>query len=142
MKEVEIRGKTYRIGKLDAFAQMYVLKRAVPVLGQLKDIFAGYDPDEPASAEKVLPPLSRAVGELPDESLAFVCNAALDVTAIRQPGGGWAQMRRNGQLMYADLDLLTLLTLTAHALTENLGDFFRALPSFSNEAGEAEAETM
>lgn len=131
--EVTIQGKDYRIGTLNAFAQMYILKRAAPVLGKLQGIFQGYDESRP---EEVLEPLGAAIGLLPDESLEYVCNACLDVCERRLEGGGWAPLRRNGQLMYADLDLLTLLSLTAHALRANFADFFRALPSLAPAGAE------
>lgn len=134
MKEVTIEGKTYRIGKLNAFAQMYVVKRAAPVLGKLQGIFQAYDEAKP---EALLGPLGDAIGTLPDESLEFVCNACLDVCERRMEGGGWAPMRSEGALMYADLSLLTLLSLTAHTLQDNLAGFFRALPSLAPAGEEA-----
>lgn len=139
MKEIEIQGVVYKTGKLNAFAQMYVLKRAAPVLGRLKRLFDGYDAARP---ETLLEPLCAAIGALPDESLEYVCNAALDVVDMRQPGGGWAPVRNNGRLMFADLDLLTMLSLTAHVLGDSLSGFFRALPAFAGTAGrEAEKTT-
>ena len=118
---------------------MYVLKRAAPVLGRLKSLFDGYDAARP---ETLLEPLCAAIGELPDESLEYVCNAALDVVDMRQPGGGWAPVRNNGRLMFADLDLLTMLSLTAQVLGDSLSGFFRALPAFAGTTGgEAENTT-
>lgn len=128
MKEVVIQGVAYRIGTLNAFAQMYIIKRAAPVLGKIQGVFATYDDTRP---EALLGPLGEAIGQLPDESLEYVCNACLDVCERRLAGGGWAPVRKNGALMYADLDLLTLLSLTAHALQDNLTAFFRALPSLA-----------
>lgn len=128
MKEVTIRGVEYRIGTLNAFAQMYILKRAAPVLGKLQGVFQGYDKERP---EEILEPLGAAIGLLPDESLEYVCNACLDVCERHVDGGGWAPVRKGGALMYAELDLLTLLSLTAHVLQANLADFFRALPSLA-----------
>ena len=51
------------------------------------------------------------------------------IMAMRQDGGGWAPVRSKGQLMYPDMDLLTMLSLTAHVLKDNLTTFFRALPA-------------
>lgn len=126
--EVEMGGKTYKIGRLNAFAQMYILKRAVPVLGKLQKVLDAAG-DNDADLTAVLPPLGEAIGALPDESLEYVCNAALDVVDLRQEGGGWAPVRSNGRLMYPDMDLLTMLSLTAHVLQDNLTSFFRALPA-------------
>lgn len=126
-KEVEILGKQYKVGKLSAFQQMYILKRAAPVLGALQSAFSGVDAE--AEGTDVLGPLGEVVGALPDESLEYVVNTCLDVADVRQAGGGWAPMRKNGALMFPDIDLLTLLSLTAHVLSENLAGFFNALPS-------------
>ena len=140
MKEVEIQGVVYKIGKLNAFAQMYVLKRAAPVLGRLKSIFDAADGKD-ADLAAVLPPLGAAIGELPDKSLEYVCNAALDVVDMRQDGGGWAPVRSNGRLMYPDMDLLTMLSLTAHVLGDSLSGFFRALPAFAGTTGREAEKT-
>ena len=138
MNEVEIQGTVYKIGKLNAFAQMYVLKRAAPVLGKLQGVLgtlqlalddAKLGDGKDAKLAEVLGSLGSTIGELPDESLEYVCNAALDVVAMRQDGGGWAPVRSKGQLMYPDMDLLTMLSLTAHVLKDNLTTFFRALPA-------------
>lgn len=138
MKEVEIQGTAYKIGKLNAFAQMYVLKRAAPVLGKLQSIYQSAGDD--ATLADVLDPLCAVIGELPDENLEYVCNAALDVVSMKQSGGGWAPMRVNGNLMFPDLDLLTLLSLTVHTISANLSGFFRALPAFTQAPGQ-ETET-
>ncbi len=135
MKEVTIKGVDWRIGTLNAFAQMYIIKRAAPVLSKLQGIFQGYDQTSP---EAVLGPLGEAIGQLPDESLEYVCNACLEVCERRVPGGGWAPVRKNGALMFHDLDLLTLLSLTAHTLGDNLASFFRELPSLTQAGAERE----
>lgn len=133
MKEVIIQGKTYRIGKLNAFAQMYILKRAAPVLGKLQGLLQLADTAHP---ESFVGPLGEAIGQLPDESLEYVCNACLDVCQRHVEGGGWAPLRQDGVTMYADLDLLTLLSLTVHTIKDNLAEFFRALPSIAPGGGE------
>ena len=132
MKEVTIQGKTYRTGKLNAFAQMYIVKRAAPVLGKLQGLLQQADVERP---ETLVEPLGEAIGALPDESLEYICNACLEVCECRIAGGGWAHVRQNGATMY-DLDLLTLLSLTAHTLQDNLAGFFLALPSLAPAGGE------
>ena len=136
MKEVSIKGVDWRIGTLNAFAQMYILKRAAPVLGALQGIFLRRDQTGP---EAVTGLLGEAIGLLPDESLEYVCNACLDVCERRVQGGGWAPVRKNGALMFADLDLLTLLSLTAHTLFDNLAGFFRELPSLAPDGAKVTA---
>lgn len=133
MKEVTIEGATYRTGRLNAFAQLFIVKRAAPVLAKLQGLFQGADTGKP---ETLLGPLGEAIGQLPDESLEYVCNACLDVCQARMAGGGWAPLRQEGALMY-DLDLMTLLALTAHTLEDNLAGFFRALPSIAPAGAEA-----
>lgn len=138
MRNVTIRGVEYRIGTLDAFAQMYILKRAAPVLAKLQGIFQSFgSAGHEGRPEAILSSLCEAIGSLPDESLGYVCNSCLDVCQRRVTGGGWAAVRSNGMLMYKDMDLLTLLSLTAHVLKDNLSDFFRALPSLAEGGAEA-----
>lgn len=133
MKEVNIQGRAYRTGKLNAFAQMFIIKRAAPVLGKLQGLLQQADTARP---ESFVGPLGEAIGQLPDESLEYICNACLTVCDRRVEGGGWAPLRRDGVTMYADLDLLTLLSLTAHTLQDNLAGFFLALPSIAPGGGE------
>lgn len=135
MKEVTIEGKTYRTGKLNAFAQMYIVKRAAPVLGKLQGLLQQADTQRP---ESFVGPLGEAIGQLPDESLEYICNACLTVCERRLAGGGWAPVRQDGVIMYGDLTLLTLLSLTAHTLQDNLAEFFLALPSIAPGGGETE----
>ena len=135
MQEVTILGQCYRTGTLNAFAQMYILKRAAPVLGKLDDLLHKVDDAHP---EAMIDPLGEVIAKLPDESLEYVCNACLDVCERRMEGGGFAPLRKNGALMFADLDLLTLIALTAHTLKDNLAGFFRALPSLAPAGGAKE----
>lgn len=126
MKKVDILGQSYEIGKMPAMKQMLILKRIAPVVGPLQTIAANFDEKAPEGA---LQAVGDAVAALPDESVEFVTKACLDVCHKKQAGGGLAPISKDGALMYPDLDLLTILSLCAHALIYNFKDFFHSLPS-------------
>lgn len=134
MKEVEVLGKSYQVGKMSAMRQMLILKRIAPVAGPMQAIAAGFDDKAPEGALRAV---GDAVAALPDEALEFITNSCLDVCRMKQTGGGWAPVRKDGTLMFPDLDLLTVLSLAAHALIYNFRDFFCALPSIARAGGKA-----
>lgn len=132
MKEVEIRGQRYRIGKLNAFKQMLIVKRLATVLGPLQAIAGNFDQERP---EMALDALGEAIGALPDESATFISQTCLSACKRKESGGGWAPVFSDGQLMYEDTDLLTMLALTGHCLAVNLMPFFQGVPSLAPAGG-------
>lgn len=126
MKRVTILGHEYEIGKMPAMKQMLILKRAATVAGPLQEIASDFDEKAPEGA---ISAVGDAVAALPDESVEFITNACLDVCYKKQDGGGFAPIRKDGALMYPDLDLVTILSLCAHALIYNFRDFFHSIPS-------------
>ena len=137
MKEVTIGQHAYRIGKLNAFKQLHIVRRLSPCLGKLAGL-AGEGPglkrdaqgnpvDVEGGMEKLLEPLANAMAALSDDDVEYVLHACLEVTDCRQ-GAGWARMRANGSTMFDSLSLPVLLQLAFHVLRENLTDFFTELP--------------
>ena len=133
MKKVEILKHEYEIGKMPAMKQMLILKRMAPVVGPLQAIASNFDDMAP---EGTLKAVGDAIAALPDESVEFITSSCLDVCSKKQEGGGYAPIRQNGALMYPDLDLVTILSLCAHALIYNFQDFFHAIPSLGLTGGE------
>lgn len=134
MKEVKIKDVSYKIGKISAMKQMLILKRLTSVLGAAQPLMNSSENPEKALAE-----LGNVIAGLPDEALQFIAQTCLEVCEMKQSGGGWAPVAQNGQLMFQDLDLLTMLSLTVHALLANLKSFFQDLPRIA-QAGELAAK--
>ena len=115
MSDIAYRGKTYKIGKINAFEQLRIVKR--------------------------LAPLGEAIAEIPDADAEYIINACLGAVELRQdagsPGGvgNWARIRVNGALMFP-LELDEMLFLTFQVVRANLSTFFSALGSLST-AGQA-----
>lgn len=148
--EFEHKGQAYRAGKLDAKKQFHVSRRLAPFLA---DVMRGLDPkDMPAMAEEAqatgqedqpnakepkdkesadlawLDSLANTLADMPDEPLDYILNACLAVTARKQVRGGWAKVQGPGGLMFEDIDMAGMLTITFNVLKHNLSGFFDAVP--------------
>ena len=144
MREENIDGVNYRIGRMNARQQFNVFRRLAPVLSSigpaLKLVFktpsaventqnSGEILNDPnVSLEEVfgaLGPLATAIGELSDESSDYIIGNCLSVCQINKVGTTWAALATpSGQIMFQDLSLKTMLRLTVLTLQENLSDFF------------------
>lgn len=121
--DVNIKGSNYKIGKLNAFAQLHVVRRMAPITASLQDLADKYNPAAPMA---ILDPLGKALAALPDADVDYIINTCLDAVHFRQHGGGFAPVRSHGALML-ELDMMTMLTLTVQVVKENLGSFFSEL---------------
>ena len=110
----------YRIGRLDAFTQLFIVRRLLPGLGKLTD-YAGDGPGQSLALA------AEAFASLRDEDMRYIVDTCLEAVERRQPGGGWAPLRSRGALMY-DMGLADMLRLSYHVMAENLRDFFAAAP--------------
>ena len=135
MKELTIGKHLYRVGKLDAFTQLYIARRLAPCLagvGALAGLDRAAAKGEAALGEeetaRILRFLSTAAGALKDEDVEYICNACLSVTDRKQAGGNWARVRAGGATMF-EVTLPELLQIVTAVVVENMGDFFAALPS-------------
>lgn len=132
--EVTIKAIHYKIGKLNAFSQLHVVRRMAPITARLQELADKYDPQNPMS---ILEPLGKALAALPDADVDYIINTCLDVVHFRQQGGGFAPVRSHGALML-ELDMLTLLSLTVQVVKENLGSFFSELQQLLPTEGAAQ----
>lgn len=148
--EFEHNGQAYRAGKLDAKKQFHVSRRLAPFL---VDAISGLDQEDllamvegaqaagqkdQSNAKKPkakesdglawLAPLASTLADMPDEPLDYILNACLAVTARKQVGGGWAKVQGPGGLMFEDIDMAGMLTITFNVLKHNLSGFFVGLP--------------
>lgn len=123
--EVEIDGRTYRLGKLSAMTQFHVSRRLLPV-------FTSLDGEK----GEMLPRLMDAVSKLSDDDSEYVIGKCLADCAVKRDGdAGWAPIYRNGQLMFEEIGMAGMLRLTFATIEENLASFFTGLPSGSPVAG-------
>ncbi len=131
-----IGGKEFEIGRLNVFQQAHIGRRLLPfmaaLVGTVKE-FADKRKAETGEDGDDLPidffdlasgPLAGTLAEMPDKDFDFILHTCLSVCRIRQ-GEGWAPLTTpNGQLMFNDLDLMTMLGVVGAVVRENLGGFF------------------
>ncbi|CAK8736434.1 hypothetical protein SODG_000147 [Sodalis praecaptivus] len=120
--EIELKGHLYRAGKLSVFDQLKVARKLLPVLsgmvGELQKLRGGE-----VAMETLLPALATAIGDMQDSDCDAIIHACLSVVS-RQNGKAWVAVFRQGDLMFDDIDLGTLLQLVAQVIGDSLGNFF------------------
>ncbi len=130
--ETTIDGKTFGIGKLNAFEQLHVFRRVMPIM---KPVLQVIRMPGGASQLDMVMAMSETLSTLPDEQLDYVINKCLSV-ASRKDGERFYPIMRGGTCMYQDMDMPQLLRLTWEVLMENFRPFFSGLLAgqSSNEA--------
>jgi hypothetical protein len=142
MKEVEIDGSKYRIGKLDAKKQFHLARRLLPLLGQVgksaKELPASdINPDSNQTVEEkdksvgdvlniVAGPIAEAIAKIPDDEADYIIDTCLAVV-YREQGNGWPPVvSKGGRIMFEDIagNMTVMLRLAFAVLQENLGGFF------------------
>lgn len=135
-----VDGQVYKIGRLNAFEQLHIMRRLAPVLPTLAGLVGepGSDPLER------LEPLTEAVSKMADSDVDYVIKGCLGAVE-RQQGPAWARVvtapgkagdQASRGLLFDDLSMSAMLQLVYHVLTENLGSFF---PTAAPTASAAEA---
>jgi hypothetical protein len=136
-KEFEIGDVRYRAGKMNAFAQLHIVRRLLPVLPALVPLQKmDWKNDEVASVTA----LADALQNIRDEDVEYVLNACLDVTERRNPGGGWAAVRVNGTTMFT-VGIAELMKIAMEAIQENMTDFFGVYHSISGQKAQESTST-
>lgn len=107
-------------GKLDVFTQLHIARKLGPAIAVVEGLV------NPANADKDKSLISvMMLSQVPDQDVDFIMRKCLSVV-VRRQGDSLAKIQSpNGQLMFDDIDLDALLTLTVAVLEESLGDFFR-----------------
>lgn len=133
MDEFSIGDHTYKVtGRLNAFKQLYVVKRLAPALGELLPLLTSYlqraESDAGrAEAAEVFGPFATAVSKLQDEDLEYIITTCLSIVQRRLPGGtGWSALIVKGKLIQEDLSLPEMLQLTWKVIEANLLGFTAA----------------
>ena len=134
MAEVELNGQRYLISKMNVFDQAHVARKVAPVLSgmgrgyaqALSHLPAGGDTNglTPEAQNEVLfdalGPITEILANMPEDDVNYVLKKCLSVCA-RNTGQQWVPMIRNGNLMFEDTDLATIVQLVMEVVKDNLG---------------------
>ncbi|HGJ5876699.1 MAG TPA: phage tail assembly chaperone [Arsenophonus sp.] len=122
--EIEINDHAYRANKLNVFDQLKVTRKLLPVLsgltGELQKLRQGEMP-----MEAVLPIMANSIAQMSDEDCNAILHPCLAVVS-RKNTKTWTPIFRQGELMFDDIDLKTMLEIVAHVIGDSLGNFFHA----------------
>lgn len=131
MQELEFDGKKYRTGKLDAFKQYHLMRKLLPLFSGLGESFARQAPLMNGNGEvpqtnfwASLAPISQAISEMSMDDSEWILKTCLTAVSIHN-GRSWAPLTTpNGQLMFEDTEMLTMVQLSLAVVQDNLGSFF------------------
>lgn len=154
MVEFVVDGKAYKAKKLNAFEQLFILKRLGPLLGIAPDVRKAMadgkprpdiDPQEKLSPDEIgemlldmnrdrifmlIGPIANIVARLPDDDCKYVFEHCLGVCERKMgPDLGW-QVVWNvhaGLPQYEDIDLPVMIEISIHVLRDSIGSFFSGL---------------
>lgn len=134
--EFEIAGQKYQARKLQVFDQMAIAKRMMPVMKHLltPEIMlavaaARADGEKLELAKldigKFLPAMADAIYSLSDDDSERIIRTALKVVQRQGPGGVWTGvLTPQGDSMFDDIDLPTMLQIAWKVIEAQLGGFF------------------
>lgn len=128
--EIDIGGKTYRIGKLAATTQFHIARKIGPMVPALMGLyFEALNSGKPlhdSLAELVFAakPFLDGLAALPDEASNYVIAECM-LVVHRRDGSLWFPVwsAQANAPMFDDIDLRLLLELTSRVLGVNLGPF-------------------
>lgn len=120
--EVELNGRTYRVGKMDVRKQFHVARRLAPVFATLGEIATKKASDLLAVAG----PLAEVLSRLSDEDCDYVIDACLQAATREHKGQFSPVMSRNGTLMFQDIEMPEMLQLAIAVIQDNMSSFFPA----------------
>lgn len=136
-KKLEINGVQYAIGSLNTFDALHVARLIAPlapvlfgdVFSRLGDLFAKSAQKEDASPED----LAREIGDLIMIAEPFIYRvSAMDRASFedlvntclscveRKSGSTFSHVIVNGNLMFADMDIVTVLKLTVNVIAREI----------------------
>lgn len=126
MKTTEIAGITYTIGKLEAFEQMHVARRILPILPYLVGAFASHSGElsQDSILEIAMGGFADAFAKMSDDDVNFVTWTCLGVCKRKQEQNFARVMANKNTLAFDDIELDTILGLTVAVVEENLARFF------------------
>lgn len=131
--EVTLTDKIYRVGKLNAFSQLYVFKRLSPMLPALAVGFGGLGAlaEKEKDDEDIIPltkladafnPVIDTFAKLPDEDMDFILKTCLAVVHV-QDGKEWHPVVSNGQIMYDTIEAADMMALVYYCVRDEIANF-------------------
>jgi hypothetical protein len=139
IKTLTIGDTDYQIYPIPAVKQFQILRRLGPILARpllqllptllrmLSDESGHVDEKEKEEVLKTvfsaLPDVATGLASLSDEDVEYVIYNCLDYCWKRQEKG-WARLRQGGVMMFADLDMGTMIRLVIEAIKANMTEVF------------------
>jgi hypothetical protein len=145
VSEFTVGGVEYVSGKLDAFQQLNIGRKLtpfIPAIGMAALAFRGEvegkSREDMISEVAGLEPVTKAMASMSNEDVDYICKTCLAVVQRKDPQHQrmWP-VQRDGELMFNDIDALTMLQIVFEVVRENLGRFFPA-PRIPSPNGSAE----
>jgi len=138
LKTFESSGKHYRVGRLDIFDQVHIVRKLMPVIAsgldsKMLENVKSFDDLKEFSISALLRsmaiPFSLAIAHMDKESVEFVLRTCLSVCERREDAGNgnynWAAVQAaNGRMMYNDIELLDVFRIVSEVVRVNLASFF------------------
>lgn len=142
MKTIEVNGRTYSIGQLDARAQFHVSRRIAPILASMGISLATLRAGATINLDQLatsLGPVSEVVANMSDETVDYIIATCFSVVSRKQDEvagkAQWAPAARGAQMMFADINMPTMLRIVVAVLQENLMDFLQEPAAQGTSAG-------
>lgn len=130
-----LRGKEFKLNKIDAMKQFHIARRLGPVLVDLipalkdfRDVEKLSDNEKLEAIGKFMTPIMQGMSKLSDDEAEFVLYNLLSSVEFQQGSGNWARMSNGAVLMFQDFELPMLFQLAGKAFQFNLSGFTSALP--------------
>ncbi|MBH2533870.1 hypothetical protein I5Q27_00190 [Serratia marcescens] len=137
--EFEIKGQQYRAAKLNVFEQLKISRKLLPLLSGLlseisviRQLKSGQISIEDA-IKTALPAIAQALSAISEEDSNAIIHPCLAVVSVQQ-GKSYAPIFNNGQLMFDDIDLMSMLEIVARVVGDSLGNFLGELQEKIPEA--------
>lgn len=130
--EFEIKGVNYRASKLSVFDQLKVSRKLLPVLAGMLGDFQGIKAaaqggDVNKAIESALPKIADSLAEMSEEDTNAIIFPCLSLV-VRQNGKVWAPVMSQNELMFDDIDLMSMLQIVGRVVGDSLGNFLPAAP--------------
>lgn len=128
--EFEVKENNYRVNRLSAKKQFNIVRRVVPFFGELAPMVSGAEDNKNDLGMKALKPLSDALASMSDEASDYVLFGLLECVQRKEKQGlGWSKVCVDGNLMYQDIDMTTMILLAFNSAKVNYQDFFSGITS-------------
>ena len=107
-REVEIDGGLYTVAKLSSvIKQMHIMRRILPLLAGITD-------------KNDMSAIFENIGSIKDEDFEYVLFGLLESVKKKDPTSGvWTSITSGNNLLFQDLDLMTLLNIAKESAMEN-----------------------